>query len=78
MVFMGLKEAFDIVDHQILCRKLESYGVLHRELAWFGCNLLNRVQYSRFMPWSTLFLVYINHIPRAVKSSTINLGFYQS
>ena len=47
MVFVDLKKAFDTVDHQILCRKLESYGVLHRELAWFGSYLSNRVQYCR-------------------------------
>ena len=45
MVFLDLKKAFDTVDHQILCRKLESYGILHRELAWFGSYLSNRVQY---------------------------------
>ena len=27
--------------------KLESYGVLHRELAWFGSYLSNRIQYCR-------------------------------
>ena len=47
LVFIDLKKAFDTVDHQILCRKLESYGVLHRELAWFGSYLSNRVQYCR-------------------------------
>ena len=47
MVFVDLKKAFDTVDHQILCRKLESYAVLHRELAWFGSYLSNRVQYCR-------------------------------
>ena len=47
MVFVDLKKEFDTVDHQILCRKLESYGVLHRELAWFGSYLSNRVQYYR-------------------------------
>ena len=47
MVFVDLKKAFDTVDHQILCRKLESYGVLHRELAWFRSYLSNRVQYCR-------------------------------
>ena len=47
MVFVDLKKAFDTVDHQILCGKLESYGVLHRELAWFGSYLSNRDQYYR-------------------------------
>ena len=46
-MFVDLKKALDSVDHLILCRKLESYGVLHRELAWFGSYLPNRVQYCR-------------------------------
>ena len=47
MVFVDLKKAFDSVDHQIPSRKLESDGVLHRELAWFGFYLSNRFQYCR-------------------------------
>ena len=47
MVFVDLKKAFDTVDHQILCGKLASYGILHRELAWFGSYLSNRAQYCR-------------------------------
>ena len=42
-----IKIAFNTVDHQIICRKLESYGVQHRELAWFGSYLLNRDKHCR-------------------------------
>ena len=45
--FVDVKKAFDTVDHQILCRKLEYYGVLHRKLSWSGSYLLNRVQSCR-------------------------------
>ena len=47
MGFVDLKKALDTVDHHILCGKLESYSVLHKELAWFGSYLSNRVQYCR-------------------------------
>ena len=35
LVFIDLKKAFDTVDHNILCKKLELYGVQQRELSWF-------------------------------------------
>ena len=91
IVFVDLKKAFDTVDHQILCRKLESYKVLRWKLTWFGSYLSNRVQYCPVngvhsqienidigVPQgsclgSLLFLVYINDLPRAVKSSTTSM-----
>ena len=47
MVFVDLKKAFDTIYDHILCRKLESYGVLHRKLTWFGSYLSKRVQCCR-------------------------------
>ena len=47
LVFIDLTKAFDTVDHGILCRKLEHYGVLDCELAWFQSSLLNRKQFCR-------------------------------
>ena len=47
LVFIDLKKAFDTVDHDILCKKLELYGVLQRELSWFRSYLSNRKQFCR-------------------------------
>ena len=45
LVLIDLKKAFDTVDHNILCQKLEHYGLRGRELAWFKYYLSNRKQY---------------------------------
>ena len=47
LVFIDLKKAFDTVDHSILCKTLELYGVHHRELSWFKSHLMNRKQFCR-------------------------------
>ena len=45
--FIDLKKAFDTVDHNILCKKLELYGLQQRELSWFKSYLSNRKQFCR-------------------------------
>ena len=47
LVFIDLKKAFDTVDHDILCKKLELYGVQQREHSWFRSYLSNRKQFCR-------------------------------
>ena len=47
MIFVDLKKAFEIIDHKILLKKLERYGVIGSENSWFASYLSNRMQFCR-------------------------------
>ena len=47
MVLVDYRKAFDMVDHKLLLRKLELYGIVNRELAWCHFYLSERKQVVR-------------------------------
>ena len=47
LIYIDIKKACDTVDHEILCQKLEHYGVFGKELSWFKSYLSSRKQYYR-------------------------------
>ena len=44
-LFLDLKKEFDTVDHEILIRKMQVYGIKDIEVEWFRSYLKNRQQY---------------------------------
>ena len=47
-IFIDLSKAFDTVDHKILTKKLELYGIKGCNLRWFKSYLSNRKQFITY------------------------------
>ena len=64
-VFIDLSKAFDTVDHSILLKKLELYGITDRNYAWIKSYLSNRWQYIQIDENSrTKFCVVKSGVPQ--------------
>jgi hypothetical protein len=44
VILLDLKKAFDVVDHDIMAKKLEIYGFNNKALALFNSYMTNRTQ----------------------------------
>ena len=63
-VFIDLSKAFDTVDHQILIKKLQYYGIDGTALEWFKSYLSNRKQYISTQEKSESCLDIICGVPQ--------------
>ena len=46
-IFIDLSKAFDTVDHNILLKKLDMYGIKGKNLKWFHSYLTNKKQFIK-------------------------------
>ena len=63
-IFIDLKKAFDTVNHSVLLKKLEHYGVRGIPLQWFESYLSNRKQYVSINGSTSDELILAHGVPQ--------------
>ena len=64
-VFLDLKKAFDTVNHDILMKKLECYGIRGKLFNWLKSYLENRNQYVHYNGYDSDKKVVTHGVPQA-------------
>ena len=67
-MFIGLKKAFDTIDHGRLLSKLPCYGIRNRELAWFEDYLFGRRQFVTFKSVNCEWQTVLTGVPHGVSA----------
>ena len=63
-IFCDLSKAFDTLNHEVLLKKLEHYGIRGRAKSWFESYLNNRVQFVEYNNCKSSYLPIVTGIPQ--------------
>ena len=84
LAFVDFRKAFDVINHELLLKKLSIYGANDLSLKWFGSYLTGRKQYVRITGCCStskqllqgvpiLFLLFVSDMPLSIRDSTLDV-----
>ena len=63
-IFLDFKKAFDTIDHEILLKKMENYGIRGTALKWISSYLSNRQCFTRINNQTSQKCILTHSIPQ--------------